>query len=282
MTDPAEYRAAARERWEQSAPGWAAQAPAFQAWAMPVSRWLVDHAGLALGQTVLELAGGPGDTGLMAAERVGPGGRLIASDGAQAMVDVARERARERGLSNVEPRLLDLESIDLPTATADAVLCRWGYMLVLDPASALRETRRVLRPGGRVALAVWDQVDRNPWAAPAGRELVERGLIEAPKPGDPGMFALAEPGALEALLGDAGFTDLHVDALDLEQRHPNFVAWWRASLDLSLGLRQAVERLDDAGQRELRDAMRARLAPYAAPDGALALPARTLVAAASA
>ena len=72
------------------------------------------------------------------------------------MVDVARARATELGVRNVEFRIIDAESIDVPAAAVDVVLCRWGYMLMADPAAALQETRRVLRPGGRVALAAWD------------------------------------------------------------------------------------------------------------------------------
>ena len=108
------------------------------------------------GQRVLELAAGPGDTGFMAAELIVPGGTLICSDGAEAMLDVARERAAAQGISNVEFRQLELEWIDLPTADVDAVLCRWGIMLVVDSETAAREIRRVLKPGGRAALAVWD------------------------------------------------------------------------------------------------------------------------------
>ncbi len=80
------------------------------------------------------------------------------------MLEGARARALELGLSNIEFKVLNAEWIDLPLASVDAVLCRWGYMLMADPAAALAETRRVLRPGGRVALAVWDALEANPWA----------------------------------------------------------------------------------------------------------------------
>src|SRR5690242_3337456 len=133
-----------------------------QASAAVVSTWLVDHVDPQPGQTILELAAGPGDTGLMAAELVRPGGRLISTDASQEMLDVARRRADELGLDNVEFKVMEGEWIDLQTATVDGVLCRWGYMLMLDPEAALRETRRVLRPGGRVALAAWAAPELNP------------------------------------------------------------------------------------------------------------------------
>src|SRR3954453_9890570 len=195
--DAEAYRADARERWEAAAAGWARDREDFQRDAMEVSRWMLDAVDLQPGHTVLELAAGPGDTGLMAAELVVPGGKAIITDNADAMLDAARARAKEVGATNVEIRPMEAEWIDLPTASVDAVLCRWGYMLLADPEAALRETRRVLRPGGRVALAAWDGPPQNPWVAQTGAELLERGLTEPPDPSAPSMFGFAAPGHIE-------------------------------------------------------------------------------------
>jgi len=99
MDDPEEFRATSRDRWEAAARGWSARREAFQSAAAPVSAWLVDAVQPQPGQTVLELAAGPGDTGLLAAERVRPDGKLILTDGAEAMVEVARARTEELGLN---------------------------------------------------------------------------------------------------------------------------------------------------------------------------------------
>ena len=150
--------------WDRAAAGWGKRADRVAQWGMPVSVAMVDALALQPGQRVLELAAGPGDTGFMAAELIRPGGTLVSSDGAEPMLDVARERARQSGIENVEFAQLELEWIDLPTASVDAVLCRWGIMLIVDPAAAAGEIRRVLRAGGRAALAVWDV----PGAQPVG------------------------------------------------------------------------------------------------------------------
>ena len=145
------------------AAGWKATRANFQRAMEPVSQWLVEAIHPQPGHSVLELAAGLGDTGLLAAQLVAPGGSVLITDGSDNMVAAAREHAEEVGATNVELRTMQAEWIDLPTASVDAVICRFGYMLLLDPEAALRETRRVLKPGGRVALAVWDDLERNPW-----------------------------------------------------------------------------------------------------------------------
>lgn len=213
--DPDVERAEMLTRWESAAAGWARRADQVREMGMPVSTWMIDHLALQPGERVLELAAGPGDTGFLAAELVEPGGTLICSDATEAMLEIARGRARQMGIENVEFKQLELEWIDLETATVDAILCRWGVMLILDPSAAAHEMRRVLRPGGRVALAVWDEARRNPWATIPGRVLVGLGHTAPADPNAPGMFTLAAPGALAELLEGAGFVDVEVDAVDL-------------------------------------------------------------------
>src|SRR5690349_1459002 len=124
------YRAGARDVWERAAPGWREHRAALQAVAMPVSQWMADAVHPQPGHRVLELAAGPGDTGFLVAELIAPGGTLICSDASEGMLDVARARAEELGTEGVEFRVIDAEWIDLPAAGLDAVLCRWGYMLL--------------------------------------------------------------------------------------------------------------------------------------------------------
>ncbi len=276
------YREASLRGWEEAAAGWVKSQRQIRAFAAPVSRWMIDAIAPQPGQRVLELAAGVGETGLLAAELVAPGGGAIVSDQAEAMLAGARERAAELGLDNVEFQAINAESIDLPVASVDAVLCRWGYMLMADPPAALAETRRVLKPGGRVALAVWDAIERNPWAALPGLELRERGLVPAPAPVTPGPFALGDERRVRALLEDAGFADVRVEALDLHRTHASFDEFWETTLDLSRAFHDAVLERPAAEVEQIRAGVRARLAPFELADGSLDVPARTFVAAASA
>ena len=282
VEDPDAFRAASRGRWEEAAGGWASAREAFQRAAAPVSDWLVAAIDAQPGQTVLELAAGPGDTGLLVAERLRPDGKLISTDGALAMVEVAKARAEELGLDDVvEAKPMEVEWIDMRTATVDAVLCRWGYMLVPDPETALRETRRVLRPGGRAAFAVWASAAENPWST--GRRVVDLGFAEPSPPHTPGPFALGDPDLVRELLYGAGWTDdIVIEPLDFAFAAPDADAWWAQQLDCSISLKELVAGLSPADHYRLRDAVDADLERFTQPDGTLRLPARTFVVSATA
>jgi ubiquinone/menaquinone biosynthesis C-methylase UbiE len=268
--------------WEVAAAAWGRHADRVRDWGMPVSAAMVDALALQPGQRVLELAAGPGDTGFLAAELIRPGGTLISSDGADAMLDVARARAAETGADNVEFKQLELEWIDLPTASVDAVLCRWGIMLTVDPEAAAQEARRVLKPGGRAAFAVWDRPERNPWATIPSRALISLGHAEPPDPDAPGMFRLAGEGVLGELLESAGFVEVHVHAVEVVRRYPALERYIEETADMSPMFSRTYHELDEAAQRAVVEQLTAGAQEFVADDGSVALPGSSLVAIASA
>jgi SAM-dependent methyltransferase len=283
LTVPDDYRQESRVRWARAAPGWHVRGDAMRSASMPVSVWMLDALDLQPGHDVLELAAGIGDVGFLAAELIAPGGTLICSDFVPEMLSAAQARAAELGIENVRFRQIDAaQSIDQPAATLDAVLCRWGYMLMADAENGLRETRRILRPGGRVSLAAWTGPADNPWASTPMRELVGRGIVERPDPQAPGQFAWAPEGVIAARLEDAGFGEPRVEVVDFAMTFPSFEEWIGTQRDLAPGLRDALDGLDPAGREDVLAAVRLQATPYSAPDGSLSFPARTWVAAAAA
>lgn len=274
------FRADSRARWEDAAAGWGQARAAFQADAAPVSHRMVDQIRPQPGHTVLELAAGPGDTGFLAAELIRPGGTLVCTDTAEAMLEVAKARASELGLDNVQFLPMDAEWIDRSAATLDGVLMRWGLMLLADPQACLREVRRTLKPGGRVALATWASAEDNPWST--GRLIVRLGLAPPSPDGTPGPFALPDPRELAELLWSTGFEDVEVEPLDFAFHAPSSDAWWQQQLHCSPTLRAVLTGLAPAAHYELRDAVDATLEPFTAVDGSLTIPARALIAAAGA
>jgi SAM-dependent methyltransferase len=281
--DPEEHRARSLQNWEDAAAGWSRHAGFVSGWMAPVSHWMVDAIAPQPGERVLELAAGLGETGMLAAELVAPGGSVLISDQAESMLDAAKARARDLEIDNAEFKVLNAEWIDEPLATFDAALCRFGYMLMTDAGAALGETRRVLRPGaGRLALAVWDAIDANPWFGLFAQELRERGQEPEGVSAGPGPFSMASPAALSDALEQAGFSVERLETLELPRRHESFEELWDVQLDVSRRLHDAVLDREEAEVEQIRDSLRARFAQFTEPDGTLAIPGRVLVALAAA
>jgi SAM-dependent methyltransferase len=267
-----------RQDWANIATGWESHADAFRRATMPVASWMIDHTAPQVGQTVLDLAAGIGDTGFLAAELIEPGGTLITSDLVPEMLSAAQRRAEALGIRNVRFKQIDAsQPIDLETASIDIVLCRWGYMLMDDPENALRETRRILRPGGRVALAAWTTAEENRWSSLPVELLLERGLVEPVEPGGGGQFTWGEGGVVAERLEAAGFVEYEVEALDFTIRYPSVEAWWETTR--SMGMRSRNARVPD--EQEWLDALADSAKQWIGEDGTLAIPAGTWVAAAT-
>jgi SAM-dependent methyltransferase len=144
------------------------------------------------------------------------------------------------------------------------VLCRFGYMLMADPAAALGETRRVLRESGRLGFAVWAQPDQNLWALIPGAVLVERGVMPAPEPGAPGIFAMGDPERIRALVGDAGFGEPEIEQVEIAWPYDDADAHWELTLKLAGPLAEAIERLGDDERDSIRKQVRSRIEPLLA------------------
>jgi SAM-dependent methyltransferase len=280
--DPDALRSEILTRWEGAASGWGRHAERMREFGMPVSAWMVEQARLQPGQRVLELAAGPGDTGFLAAELIRPGGTLLSTDAAEPMLEVARARAAEMEIENVEFKRLELEWIDLETASVDVALCKWGLMFAIDPEAALREVRRVLRPGGRIALAAWDEPAANAWATIPTQALVELGHTAPPDPDAPGMFILSAPGRLQGLLESAGFVDIIVESVQTPRSFAGLEQYVSETREISSMFGQAFDRLSESEREEVVRRIGSLSAPYTTADGAVSFTGRSLVAAADA
>lgn len=278
---PAELAAHLRGMWSAVAPAWAEHASYVDGRSADLTAAMLRRVAPRPGERVLELACGAGGLSLAAAPLVAPGGEVVASDVAPEMCAIAAARAEAAGLRNVTARVLALEAIDEPDEAYDVVLCREGLMFAVDPARGAAEVRRVLRPGGRVAIAVWGPRERNPWlgvALDAAAAVLGRPM---PPPGRPGPFALSDAGALAGLLRDAGLADVAVHEHDVPLVAASFDEWWARTTALAGPLARVLAGLPDDGARALRARARDAVRPYEAGPGALAFPGLTLLATAS-
>lgn len=263
--------------WAAVAPAWAEHADYIDARHDGVARRILAATAPRPGERVLELACGPGGLGLAAAEAVSPGGEVVLSDVAAQMTAIAAARAAARGIANVMTRELDLEAIAQPGEAFDVVLCREGLMFASDPAGAVREARRVLRPGGRAAFTVWGPRDDNPWMSLVFGAVSGQLGRPVPPPGIPGPFALEDAAALAALLRDAGLCDVAVEKVEVPMRVRDFEEWWTRTTALAGPLAIVLGSLPAPVVEALRADLRAATQPYVTPAG-LEFPGATLLA----
>jgi SAM-dependent methyltransferase len=271
-------RSRLHQMWAAVAPAWAEHAAYADARGAEVAERMLALAQPGPGERVLELACGPGGIGLAAAARVAPGGEVVMSDVAAPMTALAAARAEALGLANVSTRELDLEQIDEPDDAYDVVLCREGLMFATDADQSVREIARVLRPGGRVALAVWGPRDRNPWLGLVFDAVSAQIGRPVPPPGIPGPFALADAERLEALLTGAGLADVTVGELSVPLRAHSFDEWWRRTSALAGPLATILGSLPEQAAQALRARLREAVRPYETPTG-LEFPGLSLIAA---
>lgn len=216
--DAGKYKNAQREQWNKDGAAWRRWNPVLDRWYGEVTRQMLDLARIQPGQRILDIAAGAGEPAVSAAERVGPGGYVLATDISEGILELALEVARERGFMQIRTRVMDGEKLDLPDASFDAVLCRLGLMYMPHPVTALREWRRALRAGGRVAVVVFSTPDRNGWGSIPVSVIRRRAQLPPPVPGQPGPFGLGSPGVLEGIFRQAGFSDPEVRAVPAPSR----------------------------------------------------------------
>jgi SAM-dependent methyltransferase len=216
--DAAKYKSAQRAQWNKDGAAWRRWNPTLDRWYGEATRQMLDQAWIQPGQRILDIAAGAGEPAVSAAERVGTGGYVLATDISEGILELALEVARDRGLKQIETRAMDGERLDLPDASFDVVLCRLGLMYMPHPVMALREWHRVLRAGGRVAIVVFSTPDRNSWGAVPASIIRQRAKLPPPVPGQPGPFSLSAPGILEDTFRQAGFTNSEVRAAPAPHR----------------------------------------------------------------
>jgi SAM-dependent methyltransferase len=263
----ADYRRASREIWKAMAPGWERWREHLSEAVAPVHDWLIRELAPHPGDTVLELASGTGDLGFKVAALVGDDGRLISTDFSPEMVEIARRNGLERGLENVDFRVMDAEQIELEDGSVDGVLCQSGYMLMADVEQALAETRRVLRSGGRLALSVWGAPERNPWASIGARVLVERGHLPPPEPGRPGVFSMASDGHTRVLLEGAGFEEIRTDEVDVQFRFSDVDDYIQWAIDMAGPIGIALRGVSEEEMRAIATQLEESFASFSADRG---------------
>lgn len=244
--------------WGEMAPGWDRYRDFMWDTTKHVAHWLVDRVEPREGDTILDLAGGVGDNGFLAAERVGDSGKVIVTDFAPEMVAVAERRAGELGLGNVEARILDAMKMDLGDDSIDGIVCRWGFMLMIDPATALGECRRVLKDGRNLAFSVWGSPEDNPWITVTGMTMMQLGHPPSMDPFGPGgMFSMASEDKIREMTTAAGFGDVSIEPVSVEWRFASFDEAWEFMTHVAGPIATAVKEFPPDEVATLRSTLEA-------------------------
>lgn len=263
------------ESWRTAAPRWARDAVRIQNSTSEATSALFEALAPRPGQTILDVACGPGDPSLRLAELVGPQGRVVSTDGVAEMVDETRRRAQEAGLSWLETHAMPAEALALPDDSVDAACCRFGTMFFSDPDAALAQLARIVRPGGRIVLVVWGAGDENPFLAcvPVALDAVGAPPLP-PEHGTRSVFEYGEPGLLAGIAERAGWrdvTDEHRAITVTESDVTPETLFEQRCADLDR-LAWRADQLDDDARARARELVTERAAPYAR-DGGIAFPA---------
>ena len=212
------------DMWNGVAPGWEANAQFVDEHLALATETLLDAAGIGEGSAVLDLAAGPGGAGLAAAERVGPSGTVVLSDVAAEMVAVAARRAG--AYKQASTAVFDQSEIAAENGHFDAVISRHGLMFVEDPAGAVQEAARVLRPGGRYAAMTWGPRELNPWLGLILDAVGEQFGVPFPPPSVRGPFSLDDGALLTSVLQQGGLMDVQVEAVSTPTHEASLESWW--------------------------------------------------------
>jgi SAM-dependent methyltransferase len=267
-----DYKSSVRREWTAAAAGWQKWVDTLEAEdaGRAVSRVLLEQADLQRGDAVLDVGSGYGEPGLSAASAVGPDGHVTCLDISGDMLAFAETRARTAGLSNVSFVEADIEAFELAPASLDVVLSRATIMYASNPLETLRHLHTALRPGGRLAVAVWATPDKVAFAAPVAVMIDTLG-IEPPVAG-PGPFALGADGALDDLVLDAGFTDVVAGTALAVYKTDSAEACTEWVRDVAPPITELLADQPEPVRQDVWDRVTRAWDPFRGPDGTVRLP----------
>jgi SAM-dependent methyltransferase len=231
---------------------------------------MIDRLALPEDHQHLDIAAGTGEPGLTIARR-SPRGRVVLTDLAPEMLDVAARRARAQGIDNVETAVCSADDLPFEDATFDGVSVRFGYMFFPDVVRATAELVRVLKPGGRLCSAVWINPDENPWTTIATEAIATEVEVPPPAPDGPCMYRCAAPGCVRDLYEDAGLLDVSEWEVPVELVTQSPEQYWEMISEHVSIVVGALEQVDEPARERVRASAVAKVRAFE-QDGEVRVP----------
>ena len=265
--DPKAYKETTHAQWQAAAKAWNDWGQVLNTWLGPATEAMLDMAGVVPGAHVLDVAAGAGAQSLVAAHRVGPTGRVLASDISENILEFAAENARAAGIDHMDTLTADGEGLDLTPASFDAAISRVGLIYFPDQQAALARIRAALKPGGRFVAMVYSTPDKNGFFSVPVSIIRERAALPPPLPGQPGPFSLGGAGVLAEVLDQAGFGEVEERVIAAPLRLPRAADCLRFERESFGALHQMLSGLEEAAREAVWDEIGVALAAYETPNG---------------
>ena len=261
--DPNQYKETTLQQWESAAEAWHRWGPLLTSWLGGPTEEMLDMAKITTGHHVLDVAAGAGDQSIQVADRVGSGGRVLATDLSPGILEFAAHRAREAGHDHVHTQVMDGENLaELDAESFDAVISRVGLIYFPDQQRALAGMKHALKPGGKVAAMVYSTADKNEFFSVPVSIIRRRADLPPPLPGQPGPFSLGDEGVLRAAFEQAGFRDVETKVIDAPVRVSSAAECLQFEKESFGALHQMLGGLTEPEKAEAWDEIENRLKDY--------------------
>jgi len=264
-----------KESWNRFSPGWRKWDDMVMDFLQPMGNEIIRLLDPKDNNVVLDVAGGTGEPGLTIATKL-HGGKVIITDLAADMLAIAREKAAKRGIEDIET--LESDACDLPfnDNTFDAISCRFGFMFFPDMLLAAKEMVRVLKPGGKIAVSVWNVPEKNFWVTAIMAAISKNMELPLPQPGAPGMFRCAQEGLIADLFLQAGLKNIYQEEVPGKLNCKTFDNYWEMQTEVAApivaSLGNADDRLKEKIKREVYESITQKY-----PDGVINIDSSALI-----
>jgi ubiquinone/menaquinone biosynthesis C-methylase UbiE len=240
-----------KKTWNQSSPGWKKWDELTMDFLKPVGEEIIRKLTPQGNDYVLDIAAGTGEPGLTIAAMLN-NGKVIITDLAEGMLEVARENAVQRGIKNIETVVCDVSELPFQDNTFDVISCRMGFMFFPEMLMAAKEMIRVLKPEGRIAASVWNGPDKNLWFTTAMSSVNRNMTLPPPSPGAPGMFRCAEENLMIDLFSKAGFKNISQKNIEGKLNCGTADVYWGFASEVVGPVVNSLSTADDALRQKIK------------------------------